>query len=115
MRAERLITPRSQIVFPFETTVTENDQGARWNTLHAGWFARVGSFVAEQDFHEFETLVAEHYLPSTRLWVAVDAAGKPCGFMGLSEAHVDALFIAPATRGQGVGRPYPLLHMRQRA
>lgn len=61
-------------------------------------------FLLDADFREIDTLVAEHYLPATRVWVALDAAGRACGWMGLSGAHVDALFIDPASRGQGVGR-----------
>ena len=61
-------------------------------------------FLLDADFREIDTLVAEHYLPATRVWVALDAAGRACGWMGLSGAHVDALFIDPASRGLGVGR-----------
>ena len=61
-------------------------------------------FLSESDFREIETLVARHYLPKGGFWVALDPMGTPCGFMGLSGAHVDALFIDPASRGQGVGR-----------
>lgn len=61
-------------------------------------------FLLDADFREIDTLVAEHYLPATRVWVALDAAGRACGWMGLSGAHVDALFIDPASRRLGVGR-----------
>jgi putative acetyltransferase len=61
-------------------------------------------FLSEQHFREIDTLVSAHYLPATRLWVALDEAGRPRGFMGLTGAHVDALFIDPACRGQGIGR-----------
>ncbi|WP_409267276.1 acetyltransferase [Massilia sp. BHUDP2] len=61
-------------------------------------------FLLDTDFREIDTLVSEHYLPATRVWVALDEAGRACGFLGLSGAHVDALFIDPASRGQGTGR-----------
>ncbi|MGI4843094.1 MAG: acetyltransferase [Janthinobacterium lividum] len=61
-------------------------------------------FLRDADFREIAALVAEHYLPATRVWVAADAAGRPCGFLGLTGAHVDALFVDPASRGQGTGR-----------
>ncbi|MGX9219514.1 acetyltransferase [Massilia varians] len=61
-------------------------------------------FLLDADFREIDTLVSEHYLPATRVWVALDEAGRVCGFMGLSGAHVDALFIDPASRDQGTGR-----------
>ncbi len=75
--------------------------------LAAIWRASVGAthdFLSESDFRAIDTLVSEHYLPATRVWVALDAQGRPRGFMGLSGAHVDALFIDPDSRGQGVGR-----------
>ena len=61
-------------------------------------------FLSEADFLEIDALVARHYLPATRVWVAVDETGRPRGFLGLSGAHVDALFIDPDSRGRGVGR-----------
>lgn len=60
-------------------------------------------FLSESDFREIETLVAEHYIPNASLWVAVDAAGRPLGFMGMTGSHVDSLFIAPERRGAGLG------------
>jgi putative acetyltransferase len=36
--------------------------------------------------------------------VATDDDDLPIGFMGLSEAHLDSLFIDPAWRGLGIGR-----------
>ena len=82
---------------------TESDTAA----LAAIWRASVRTthdFLSEADFREIDTLVAEHYLPATRVWVALDADGQARGFLGLSGAYVDALFIDPASRGQGVGR-----------
>ncbi len=75
--------------------------------LAAIWRASVRAthdFLGEAHFHEIDALVSQHYLPATRVWVAVDAAGEALGFMGLSGAHVDALFIDPDCRGLGLGR-----------
>lgn len=60
-------------------------------------------FLSEDHFAEIERLVAQDYLPNAPLWVAV-VDGQPAGFMGLSGAHVDSLFIDPARRGTGLGR-----------
>ncbi|MCD2519582.1 acetyltransferase [Massilia sp. G4R7] len=60
-------------------------------------------FLSEAHFAEIEALVAGHYLPHAPLWV-VEADGCPAGFMGLTGAHVDALFIDPRRRAQGLGR-----------
>lgn len=62
------------------------------------------AFVSEAHLQEFDTLVAEHYLPTTRVWVDIDEHGRACGFLGLSGAHVDSLFVSPECRGLGVGR-----------
>ncbi len=75
--------------------------------LAAIWRASVRAthdFLLDADFRSIDTLVSEHYLPATRVWVALDDQGAPRGFMGLTGAHVDALFIDPASRGLGIGR-----------
>lgn len=60
-------------------------------------------FLSEEHFTEIEALVATQYLPQAPLWV-VEVDGSPAGFMGLTGAHVDALFIDPRRRAQGLGR-----------
>lgn len=82
---------------------TESDTAILADIWRASVRATHG-FLSEADFRAIEVLVAEHYLPATRVWVALDEAGAARGFLGLSGAHVDALFIDPASRGQGVGR-----------
>jgi len=75
--------------------------------LAAIWRASVRAthdFLSEEHFRDIDALVSQQYLPATRLWVALDADGRPRGFLGLSGAHVDALFIDPACRGEGIGR-----------
>lgn len=44
------------------------------------------------------------FLPSAPLTLAVDGDDRAVGFMLLDGAHMEALFIDPACRGQGVGR-----------
>jgi putative acetyltransferase len=36
--------------------------------------------------------------------VVVDDADRPLGFIGLSDSHVEMLFIDPDCRGRGLGR-----------
>jgi putative acetyltransferase len=48
--------------------------------------------------------VRTKYLPQAILWVAVDEADQPLGFMGMTEEKIDALFVAPEQHGKGVGR-----------
>ncbi len=61
-------------------------------------------FLSAEDFDAIERLVAEEYLPAAPLWVAVDGTNRALGFMGLTGAHIDALFVDPAAHGRGVGR-----------
>jgi putative acetyltransferase len=61
-------------------------------------------FLSAADFAEIEALVRDIYLPAAELWVAADESAPPVGFIGLSGAHIDALFVAPNAHGRGVGR-----------
>ncbi|MBP0444638.1 acetyltransferase [Roseomonas sp. SSH11] len=61
-------------------------------------------FLSPADFFRIERLVAEDYLPRGGFWVAADDGNRPLGFMGMTGAHVDALFVDPAFHGQGIGR-----------
>jgi putative acetyltransferase len=56
-------------------------------------------FLSPADFAEIETLVGERYLPSAPLWVAVDPDDVPVAFMGLTDRHIDSLFVDPRRRG----------------
>jgi putative acetyltransferase len=44
------------------------------------------------------------FLPEAPLWLAVDSADRPVAFMLLDDNNMEALFIDPAYRGQGVGK-----------
>lgn len=44
------------------------------------------------------------FLPGAPLDLAIDANGRPVGFMLLDGGHMEALFIDPGHRGRGVGR-----------
>ncbi len=60
-------------------------------------------FLTPEDFATIEALVRDDYLPAAAFTVAVDADDRPLGFMGMTDAHIDALFVAPEAHGQGVG------------
>ena len=60
-------------------------------------------FLNPNDRDEIEIEVSQ-FLPAAPLWLATDAEDKPLGFMLLDHAHMDALFIDPACRGQGIGK-----------
>ncbi|MDD2090335.1 acetyltransferase [Pseudomonas guariconensis] len=61
-------------------------------------------FLQESDIEELLPQLRDIYLPAVELWVAVDAEDCPLGFVGLSENHVEMLFIEPGLRGKGIGR-----------
>lgn len=52
---------------------------------------------------ELEELVSD-FLPEAPLWVAVIDQDEPVGFMLLTGEHMDALFVDPDVRGQGIGK-----------
>jgi putative acetyltransferase len=60
-------------------------------------------FLLPGDIEKLDAKVRE-FLPHVPLWVATDPDDRPIGFMGLSEARMESLFIDPAWRGVGVGR-----------
>lgn len=61
-------------------------------------------FLDARDFTEIEDVVANQYLPDTVVYTVVDAQDMPLGFMGVTQNHIDTLFIDPDYHGQGIGR-----------
>jgi putative acetyltransferase len=60
-------------------------------------------FLLPGDLELLDVKVRE-FLPSAPLWVVTDANDHPVGFMGLTGAYMESLFIDPAWRGIGLGR-----------
>jgi putative acetyltransferase len=61
-------------------------------------------FLTVEDFAAIEEMVATQYLPQAELWIAADVGDIALGFMGMTGAQVDALFVHADARGGGVGR-----------
>ena len=61
-------------------------------------------FLSEEEIQSFLPLVRDVCLTALEVWVAEDSPGEPLGFMGLDGAKVEALFVAPAHHGRGIGR-----------
>ena len=61
-------------------------------------------FLSEADIQFFLPLVRDEALPGLEVWVAQSPSGPLLGFMGLSGAKVEMLFVDPAWHGQGTGR-----------
>ena len=75
--------------------------------LYEIWQAAVAAthdFVSQADLEVFSRVVRDDYLPNAVVDVAVNVEGHAVGFMGMTAAYIDALFVDPAWHGQGVGR-----------
>lgn len=62
------------------------------------------TFLTEDDIQELLPLVRDFALPALELWVLCSDGDAPVGFLGLSGAVVEALFIAPESCRRGGGR-----------
>jgi putative acetyltransferase len=62
------------------------------------------SFLQEDDISLYKKLIPEKYLDVVRLYAVRDNLNKIIGFMGVSNNHIEMLFIRPEMRGKGVGK-----------
>lgn len=60
-------------------------------------------FLTPSDRDAIEAEVAA-FLPQAPAWLATDPDDRAIGFMLIDGTHMEALFIDPAWRGQGIGR-----------
>lgn len=60
-------------------------------------------FLGEARITAQQALVESIYLPQAETWVASGPEG-PLGFIGLIDAFVGGIFIAPQAQGLGIGR-----------
>ena len=60
-------------------------------------------FLSEADIAELLPQVRDVYLDAVEIWVHEDADRVATGFIGLSGAQVEMLFLDPDRRGQGIG------------
>ena len=59
-------------------------------------------FLTPNDRATIDIEVSE-VLPRAPLWLAVDEDDRPLAFMLIEDGHMEALFVDPACRGQGIG------------
>jgi putative acetyltransferase len=62
------------------------------------------SFLPQEDLDFYARQVRDDYLPFHSFWVATGDNGDPKGFMGMTGAKIDALFVDPSCHGRGIGR-----------
>jgi len=89
------------------------DIDAMYEVWHASVLA-THDFLAESDFAEICVLVRRDYLPRHGFTVAVDERDRVIGFLKVDGNEIESLFIAPAFRGQGLGRRF-LVHAASQA
>lgn len=78
------------------------DRDALFEIWHAAVTA-THDFLTADDIAFYARVVREDYLPLADFWVAVDG-DRPVGFIGVTEANIDALFVDPRRHGEGIGR-----------
>lgn len=61
-------------------------------------------FLTEEDIQSLLPIVRDQALPALELWALCGEDGAVIGFMGLSGASVEALFMAPGCMRRGGGR-----------
>ncbi|MDF3981636.1 acetyltransferase [Luteibacter sp. PPL201] len=69
------------------------------------WRAAVDAthdFLTPDDRLAIDAMVCG-FLPQATLWLAVDAQDRPLAFMLIDDGHMEALFVDPVYRGQGLG------------
>lgn len=59
-------------------------------------------FLTPEDRAEIDAMVMD-WLPTVELWLALDDAERPVGFLVMDGEAIDALFIDPAVHGRGYG------------
>lgn len=60
-------------------------------------------FLPESAIAELRPLIREVYLAAVTLCTFNDANDRIQGFVGVADGRIEMLFIAPDTRGQGIG------------
>ncbi|AID26616.1 acetyltransferase [Salmonella bongori] len=82
---------------------SRQDEGEKLITIWCRSVDATHNFLSKAYRLELEELVRS-FLPEAPLWVAVTEQDDPVGFMLLTGEHMDALFVDPDARGQGVGK-----------
>lgn len=79
-----------------------SDEGVRVIEIWRGAVDATHHFLTPEDRAAIEIEVSE-FLPRAPLWLAVDDNDQPLAFMLIADGHMEALFVDPGYRGQGIG------------
>ncbi|CAN7603543.1 acetyltransferase [Rhizobium sp. LjRoot98] len=77
-------------------------EGTRIIEVWRGAVDATHDFLTPDDRLAIDEMVCE-FLPHAPLWLAVDEIDYPLAFMLIDEGHMEALFVDPALRGNGIG------------
>ena len=61
-------------------------------------------FITEEDIEFFKPIIIEQAFPALTLKCIKDELGIILGFLGVSNAKIEMLFLRAESRGQGLGR-----------
>lgn len=78
------------------------DDGARAVEIWRDAVDATHDFLTREDRVVLDAMVCG-FLPSAPLWLAVDESDRPLAFMLIDNGHMEALFVDPVVRGQGIG------------
>lgn len=81
---------------------SRNDDGVRVIEIWCAAVDATHDFLLPEDLISLEVLIRD-FLPTAPLLLAVDQADQPLAFMLIVERHMEALFVDPRYRGQGIG------------
>ena len=79
-----------------------SNDGERVIEIWRGAVDATHNFLLSKDRIAIDEMVSG-FLPNVPLWVAVDSNDRPIAFMLIDGGHIEALFVDPEVRGQGVG------------
>lgn len=79
------------------------EEGTRLVEIWRSAVEATHDFLTTEDRAAIDAEVRD-FLPKASLWVAVDQADQPLGFMLLDGSHMEALFVDPSCHGMGLGR-----------
>lgn len=61
-------------------------------------------FLSEADLRELRPQILNDWLPAVNVMVFIDKEGEILGFSGIADQRLEMLFVAPSSRGCGVGK-----------
>ncbi|MFM9282132.1 acetyltransferase [Paenibacillus jiagnxiensis] len=64
---------------------------------------RTHTFLTDEDIHFYHEMVRNGILEEVEIWMELNEAKEPAGFIGLDESKIEMLFVDPGFHGKGIG------------